>query len=163
MPRCRVQQQLGKVIFLDVDGVLNCHAGSPEPQNLEQLQRILAATGAKVVLSSDWRRKDHLVRDLLSALGEAGIDTSVVIGRTPALKNAARPAEISSWLEEHEGILPDTWIAIDDLPLERTDGPGGRLQGRCVRTDCRTGLTSSDADLAISMLEQSETQIDTVG
>jgi hypothetical protein len=52
-----------KVIFLDIDGVLNC-ANTPNPRKfpyvvdkrlLTRLQRLLKRTGAKAVLSSSWR------------------------------------------------------------------------------------------------------------
>jgi hypothetical protein len=52
-----------KVIFLDIDGVLNCEK-TPNPRKfpyvvdkklLARLQKLLERTGAKVVLSSSWR------------------------------------------------------------------------------------------------------------
>ena len=52
-----------KVIFLDVDAVLNCDK-TPNPRKfpyivdrklLARLQKLLDSTGAKVVLSSSWR------------------------------------------------------------------------------------------------------------
>ena len=52
-----------KVIFLDIDGVLNCKQ-TPNPRKfpfivdpvlLGRLNRLLGLTDAKVVLSSNWR------------------------------------------------------------------------------------------------------------
>jgi HAD domain in Swiss Army Knife RNA repair proteins len=52
-----------KVIFLDIDGVLNCKE-IPNPSKflyivdeklLRRLERLLKQSGAKVVLSSSWR------------------------------------------------------------------------------------------------------------
>jgi HAD domain in Swiss Army Knife RNA repair proteins len=52
-----------KVIFLDIDGILNCPT-TPNPRQfpyvvdkrlLLRLQKLLDRTGAKVVLSSSWR------------------------------------------------------------------------------------------------------------
>jgi hypothetical protein len=52
-----------KVIFLDIDGVLNCKK-TPNPRKLpyivdtnllDRFKSLLARTGAKVVLSSTWR------------------------------------------------------------------------------------------------------------
>jgi len=150
--RCSIREDLGRLVFCDVDGVLNRQCGSPEPQCLAELQRLLVETGAKLILSSDWRRKDHLIRELRQALEKAGVDGSVIIGRTPALKDANRPQEITAWLEEHSSIAKGSWIAVDDMPLEEQDGPNGRLQGRCVQTDERIGLSSTSVDLAISLL-----------
>ena len=51
------------LIFLDIDGVLNCKE-TPNPRNfpyiidrrlLANLKELLRRTGAKVVLSSSWR------------------------------------------------------------------------------------------------------------
>ena len=53
-----------KVIFLDIDGVLNCGTTTEltktgdrfvENKFIERLKKIVDETGAKVVLSSDWR------------------------------------------------------------------------------------------------------------
>ena len=52
-----------KVIFLDIDGVLNC-GRTPNPRKfpyvvdtrlLSRLKKLLDRTGAKIVLSSSWR------------------------------------------------------------------------------------------------------------
>ena len=43
-----------KVLFLDVDGVINIPAGM-DPNLLENLRGVIETTGAKIVLSSDWR------------------------------------------------------------------------------------------------------------
>eukprot|EP00965_Chrysotila_dentata_P233518 6199634-Pleurochrysis_carterae.AAC.1 len=46
------------VIFLDIDGVICCnYNGHLEEPKLAQLKRIVEETGAKVVLSTDWRRQ----------------------------------------------------------------------------------------------------------
>jgi len=52
-----------KVIFLDIDGVLNCdHTTNPrkfpyvvDKKLLARFKKLLSRTGAKVVLSSSWR------------------------------------------------------------------------------------------------------------
>ena len=52
-----------KVIFLDIDGVLNCRK-TPNPRKLpyivdpkllKRFKRLVERTGAKVVLASTWR------------------------------------------------------------------------------------------------------------
>ncbi len=49
-----------KVIFLDIDGVLN-HSGYQDdivdPKKIILLKKLVKLTGAKIVLSSSWRRK----------------------------------------------------------------------------------------------------------
>lgn len=52
-----------KVIFLDIDGVLNCVTSKSycgmyvgvDADKIRRLARIVEETGAKIVLSSDWR------------------------------------------------------------------------------------------------------------
>jgi hypothetical protein len=53
---------MNKIIFLDIDGVLNDHKYNKKAQSstlkkscVKQLNRIIAKTGAKIVLSSAWR------------------------------------------------------------------------------------------------------------
>ena len=46
-----------KVLFLDMDGVLVTQRPSvAEPNLVENLKYIINTTGARIVLSSDWRR-----------------------------------------------------------------------------------------------------------
>ena len=58
-----------KVVFLDIDGVLNDDTTPSrtksrlifvDREKLLRLKRIVAATGAKIVLSSTWRHKFFL-------------------------------------------------------------------------------------------------------
>ena len=55
-----------KVLFLDVDGVINIPAGM-DPNLLENLRGVIETTGAKIVLSSDWRRTVRLYFILFSS------------------------------------------------------------------------------------------------
>ena len=51
-----------KVLFLDVDGVLNrCgkSAQGLEEDKVALLKQIVAATGCRIVLSSTWRKTQH--------------------------------------------------------------------------------------------------------
>ena len=55
-----------RLLFLDVDGVLNCHDWDAKAQScrirhkcVAQLNRIVRATGVKIVLSSAWRYMIH--------------------------------------------------------------------------------------------------------
>ena len=46
-----------RVIFLDIDGVICCNSfGRLEENKLQLLKSVVDSTGAKVVLSTDWRR-----------------------------------------------------------------------------------------------------------
>lgn len=99
-----------KVIFLDIDGVLNSEASmrdfgirntwndNPHPMHIEWLNMIVEKTGAKVVISSTWRTSGspHMFGRLLYLLGFIG----EVIDRTPNL-DTERGTEIKSWLFSH--------------------------------------------------------------
>jgi hypothetical protein len=138
-----------KVIFLDIDGVLNAglvrYDGQEHALDLEaiaRLNRLGAATGAAVVLTSSWRLLYRWpeCRDLL---GRYGLRLEV-IGETADLwtwredAEAARRREIEDWLARH-GVL-------DDLALFPAEVP------RFVRTDEAIGLTDADVERAIAAL-----------
>lgn len=88
-----------KVVFLDIDGVLNhCdtrHNVSPTtteplpipiaPECMVRLNRLIAETGAKIVISSSWRLFARW-QDLGPALVRHGL-VGDVIGETPDLPN----------------------------------------------------------------------------
>jgi hypothetical protein len=112
-----------KVIFLDIDGVLNCKS-TPNPRKfpyivdkklLARFHKLLARTGAKVVLSSTWR-VDPVG---LYAAKYWGIP---FIGTCPDMPRAARCKEVIAWLAEHPRVsryvvLDDEDDELDELPL----------------------------------------------
>ena len=109
-----------KVLFLDIDGVLNSRrtavAFGSYPHKLAHLERFdhaalglvrrLCEAGVSVVLSSSWREEyQH------SEIGRA-LDLPI-IGGTPVL-SGSRGSEIAAWLVEHEDVR--TWAIVDDDP-----------------------------------------------
>ena len=116
-----------KVIFLDVDGVLNSVGWMEEnkkyglsrpvdPSKVRLLKQIIDSTGAKVVLSSTWRNVDgsngepeHEVYGcLVRELGKCGIR---IYSRTPLINND-RPKEIKAWLDSHPSV--GEFVSLDD-------------------------------------------------
>jgi hypothetical protein len=144
-----------KALFLDFDGVLNSEAwyhARPEelpypqkhfdPDAVDQVNRVIEATGACIVVSSSWRqgcRTDEL-RSLLQKMGVCGR----VIGRTPYL-GGQRGYEIEHWIycadEEPESI-----VILDD------SGDMANLMPWLVKTNFAWGLRAQEADQAIEML-----------
>lgn len=107
-----------KIVFLDIDGVLNCKSRHPttgtylhwiDPVAVKLLNRITDATGAKIVVSSSWRIGRH-VEFLADELRSAGV-TGTIVGRTGVLK-AARRREIAEWLESHCDV--ENYVVLDD-------------------------------------------------
>ena len=54
-----------RAIFLDIDGVICCNQfGRLEDRKLQLLRGVVQQTGAKIVLSTDWRRVPKLKSQL---------------------------------------------------------------------------------------------------
>lgn len=152
------QPQPVRVIFLDIDGVICCNAyGRLEDSKLEILRSVAQKTGAKIVLSTDWRRVPQLKQQVIQTLKNYGMTT---IGATPCRPNwlAVRPEEITSWLKSyhsapnaHEKGPIHHWVAIDDRPLLQEQG-GDELRGHFVRTKLAVGITDRVAQRMIEIL-----------
>lgn len=152
-----------KIIFLDIDGVLNnqrliaelyskaAHDGvsvaeAPfilDPAAIDRLNRIIDATGAQVVISSSWKeRGEEFVRRKLRAKGFTG----TIIGCTGTYP--PRHNEIAMWLAAHEGQV-ESFIILEDLyPM-----PG--LEHRTARTSHVTGLLEHQVAIIIDTLNRS--------
>jgi hypothetical protein len=112
-----------KVIFLDIDGVLNCEK-TPNPRKfpyvvdkklLARLQKLLERTGAKVVLSSSWR---------LDPIGLFAAKHWRVpfMDVCPDMPKRSRRDEVLTWIAHHPNvsryaIIDDEDDELDELPL----------------------------------------------
>lgn len=145
-----------KVIFLDVDGVLNSHRTIRRTtggyifvgnKQMKRLKHIINKTGAKVVLSSDWRydRDDPKYNgdflDLKKELLKYGIR---FYGFTPELPSAHRGMEIDCWLKEHDEV--SNFVILDD----RADIEPNK--DHWVQTTMSRGLGVEEAKSAIRIL-----------
>lgn len=145
-----------KVLFLDVDGVLNRLSFGPmeseglrswiEPALAARLDAVCAATGAQLVMSSDWRRGNTL-EELRAHLGAAGV-TTPLLATTPIL-HRGRWKEIAAWLDEWKrggGEEVERFAIVDD-------GFGmGELEAHFVRTSPQHGLDEYAAAALIELL-----------
>ena len=102
-----------KVIFLDIDGVLNSDS-TPNPRKfpyivdkrlLARFQELAIKTGATVVLSSSWR-VDPVGR-LAAKLYKVPFDDIC-----PDTPDAPRCEEIQSWLRQHPEAT--RYVVLDD-------------------------------------------------
>lgn len=113
-----------KVIFLDVDGVLNDQMWlhlfmdtEIDKVRVARLAEIVKATGAVIVLSSSWRvlpdelddMDKWIWRQLVDALHEYDMS---IYDRTPVI-GMDRPLEIKTWLDQHAGQV-EAFVSIDD-------------------------------------------------
>jgi hypothetical protein len=141
-----------KVIFLDVDGVLNNWEGLSQygihyidAEKVSLLKAIVFATEAKIVLSSTWRiRKEDfdMVKAVLLSQGMEIYDV------TPQVFSGYRSREIGLWLEE-KAVLPiDKYAILDDDTTAGTSREHSYFQ-----TDMIEGLTSKIAEKVIKHLK----------
>ncbi|MCI8729765.1 MAG: hypothetical protein HFH59_08385 [Lachnospiraceae bacterium] len=126
----RIKDHYKKVIFLDVDGVLNDDGPERNDQGIvidqgyiRNLNKIIEKTGAEVVLSSSWRYSygkyarqgfhgdDENVEIFLKRLDMYDIQ---IPGITPYLFNGhdMRPFEIASWLSRRPEV--ENFVILDD-------------------------------------------------
>lgn len=144
-----------KVVFLDIDGVLNSAKTNfhrIDPELVSHLNWLLDQSGAKVVVSSTWRMfvtmPDELIR--------AGLDRERLAPdwRTPDATFVQRGSEvviadergheIQDWLTRHEECVG--FVILDDA------NDMAHLVDRLVQTDHMVGLTMADARRALEML-----------
>ena len=113
--------------------------------NTDLLRTVVQATGAKVVLSTDWRRIPKLKQQLIQTLHDYGM---VVIGATPmrAPWQPVRPQEILEFLTAYNqgaaanGVEPiASFVAVDDRSLlNESGGEGLRGETPCSDTHCNS-------------------------
>lgn len=151
-----VDRAARRVVFLDVDGVLNCASrwaqlppcgpaanNRVDPEAVARLKRILDATGADVVVSSAWRIEHMQV--LVAFLATCGIPRHRVVGHTPRF-GSNRGLQIAHWLRAHDEVGP--FVILDDA------SDMGRLLPWLVQTTWDDGLQDAHVDAAIAMLER---------
>lgn len=141
-----------KILFLDVDGVLNSRdtirksttngVAMIDPYMVLLVNRIIEATGAKVVLSSSWRHAKG--GDLIKIAGVEFIDI------TPTCCTGIRGAEIYHWITRN--------IPYEDRDTFRyaiLDDEGDMLlwqKDSFFQTSFETGITEEIANAVIKHL-----------
>lgn len=149
-----------KILFLDVDGVLN-HRAIYQPGNsaplcphaIERLHQVVAATGCSVVLSSTWRKEPRLVERLR---GEGVLQAAHPDYRTkdrapsrmrgsPFLAGGLRGKEIAEWLSRHPEVA--RFAIVDD----DADFLHGQM-AYFVQTNFDTGLQNDHVERLVAIL-----------
>lgn len=141
------EQILRRILFLDIDGVLNKGSGPMLPRLVAGLSRVVEATGCELVISSDWRLFGPL-ETIGSSLREAGYTGPDPIGSTPDYGTTAAPRglEIAAWLAQAERV--GVWAIVDD----RDDM--AECSHRLVRTLRSIGLDSTAEYRLIDLLSE---------
>lgn len=166
---------MNKVIFLDIDGVLNTNwwytqmdRNTPkdkygyafDPKAVANLKRIVEETGADIVISSSWKCLG------LTQMEEMWNDRNLpgkIIGITPntvsdeLLLNAdidsiemfhIRGEEIREWLSKH-GKNVSNYVIIDDM-----DNMLPEQQSHFIQTNPEVGISKEDSETAIYILNK---------
>ncbi len=148
-----------KIIFLDIDGVLNSEIydrqrkdsdSNIDVSRLALVKELVDKSGAKIVLSSSWRghwdrdkeKMTAVGRELDSVFSDAGLE---IFDKTPVL--SSRSEEIGNWLSNHPEA--EKFVIFDDMIFG-----WGELASRLVRTDARIGrgLERTHIDMAYTLL-----------
>lgn len=128
-----------KVIFLDIDGVLNCQTAYENgyceyiekndisypqfyPPSKSFLNKLIEETGAKIVISSTWR---HSGLDFMRKVWDGEGMSGEIIDITPTLRihelSLPRGLEIDVWLEKH-GFSHIFWSEEGQLEYIKKSG-----------------------------------------
>ncbi len=173
-----------KVIFLDIDGVLNDDLmgygedkTSADVNKVNRLKRIVDETGAEIVLTSSWRytlynyliaetdseeerikllRNDEKVIHLIKTLADAGIRLREFTEEVGS-GPLARPAEIRAWLLDKVNVK--SFVILDDDDFWEWGWLKSHVvltidKNRMVEHDYARGLLDEHADRAIEILNE---------
>lgn len=163
-----------KIIFLDIDGVLNsskydksdyyktatagmsdaevmliAHHLHLDPEAVKILNDLVTRSGATVVLSSTWRTK-YSPKEMTEMLKGRG-GTFEVSDKTPVLfgmkfsESIPRGKEIAKYLKDLPE-QPESFVILDDYEDMI------HLKKFLVRTDWNFGLTQDDVEKALKIL-----------
>ena len=159
-----------RIIFLDVDGVLNCSTSKSychddicgvitgiDSDKVKRLAKIVEATGAEIVLSSDWKdgwskyytsSKPSHAKYLDNHLYKKGRLT--IKDKTPSTSKGSwfRGEEILAYLRSHKDV--ENYAILDDTFFE--DFSIKEISEHLVLTDYKVGLTDADVEKAIKIL-----------
>lgn len=144
-----------KVIFLDVDGVLNnsnTKALTPggwmgvSKTLVKRLQRVAAATNAKVVLTSTWKDADKLELDYLYK--KLNFCKPIDFTKENDMRGSYyRGDGITDYLTAHQDI--EQFVILDDYIFDFEEQS---LLDHLVWTNEKEGLTEEKAQQAIKIL-----------
>lgn len=155
-----------KVIFLDVDGVLNYPSSDARAPSgamgvasppLSILKEIVLRTGARIVLISTWKNEWSRNEELCSADGKY-LERKLyrngmrILDKTTDPLFMRRGKGIRNWLDMHTHV--DKWIVLDDMCFPDYDGEG--IRDHLIQTDPLVGLTTEHIEIAERMLGKKE-------
>ena len=167
-----------KIIFLDFDGVVTAKNGTPgsymthgpgeygpTPVCVDRLMKLVKDSGAKIVISSNWRKFDvdgpgsiwenpwyggvkNPLPGFIPMLGDAYLES------LPAIR-LCKAAVADYWLlAKKSGV--ESFVALDDMCAREGYDQFEPFRGRYINTDPETGLTDEDCEKALVILKLQE-------
>ena len=164
-----------KIIFLDFDGVVTAKNGTPgsymthdldeygpTPVCVDRLMKLVKDSGAKIVISSNWRKFDvdgpgsiwenprsggvnNPLPRFIPMLGDAYLES------LPAIR-LCKAAVADYWLLNKNEIA--SFVALDDMCSQEGYDKFETFKGRYINTDPETGLTDEDCEKALAILRR---------
>lgn len=139
-----------RIIFLDIDGVVNRWDGSPRttrvhttPEQINHLHTIIARTNALLVVTS-YHREFSDDDGWRALIGDGLIDQTDF--HPDPLPVGDKNAAINHWLSTHE---VDGYVILDDTPdLSHVHA------SHLVHVRSPVGLQPTDVDRAVTILQQ---------
>lgn len=155
---------MNKIIFLDFDGVVTTLKSHwhLDKEKMEMVKQICDATGAKIVISSSWRRYtlEQTIELITTKQIESGFEPFLfpelvidVTARMYAFKSGNRETyyglyrgvEIEQWLSEHQNVT--NYVILDDdsdmLLCQKQN---------FIKTHTFRGISKRDVERAIKIL-----------
>lgn len=147
-----------KILFLDFDGVCNSYSeGSyvthkndeygPSKTICERIRKICESTGAKIIISSNWRRfpidgkwfsgKTFYRNPLLKLYEVLG---DLIVGTLTPERHITKAEALCLWFEDNREL--DKWVVVDDDPRENlglTSDYG--IKDHYIQTEPEFGIT----------------------
>lgn len=145
-----------KIIFIDFDGVL-CPINNEiddgkdkfgqlfNAECVKQFNSIIAATDAKIVITSSWRQ--YLSLWQLRRMWRKRNMSGKIVGRTPQLQTN-RGDEIDKWLTNNRVHY---YVILDDMDFRQFNE---HHKSRLVTCDGRIGLIAEDKEKVIEILNK---------
>jgi hypothetical protein len=147
-----------KVIFLDIDGVINSMSGlymrggqsvmDLYVEHIQVLKWILDKTDARIVISSTWRI-GMTVEELKRMFYNYGLPSRYIIDKTPRFTGEQRGFEIKHWLDNCD-VDVESFVVLDD------DNDMDVVRDNFVQTKHDYGLTYVEGHKAVEMLNGKE-------
>ena len=178
-----------KVIFIDIDGVLSPfgeekysykegefpYAVKFSQKCVDNLNKLLEKSGAKLVIHSDWGKQMKLV-NIITIFATHGIKGPYAlpkdVGKDDDIKNIFSDAsklydiaitekkfssnkshEIGFWLSDYEQFV-ESYVIIDDKEIYPDYDAFADRNSRTVKPDSQVGLTEKDVEKALSILNE---------